>query len=778
VVNQAGAGLTVYNGSSFVPAAGGAFYADKVISCLMELSPRRVLIGCRYNGFFLYDPVTGASSEPFPDYPSTAAAFRGNQIYHGIILPDGNLAVATLSGGTFIISPEGRMLKLLNRSHGLRDNVNYFLGLSNESNLWICTSNGISSFNTNSPFILWDYNSGIDGIVLDIEEYQGDIYIGTLTGLYRIRGTGDQKALYQPGAGRLLESEVWSLVRVNRNGRDLLLAGTGNGLVAMNGGVPEVIRQGGLILKVMPLRSDPDVLLAMQPDKMDVFRWNGSQLRAVKSLSGLFTGLRSAAEDNSGNLWIGTRNGGVVRLPVDQLTGDNLPAPAVFHFDSLLTDVMAYQGQVLFGNTNGLFSYNYATREMERCRLFGPDVANARRMISTLKKDARGNIWIGGEDILLARPDGTYTFEKLNFQQIEDVFSAFVFLHIEDQKTWIGGNNGVYLYDSRVHLKLPEQLQAMINRIEVLGDTTLFLNAASAENLAKGSRTGGRDFLEIDLAKSNSQVTFSFSVPFFENEKNTQFSYRLEGYQEEWSPWASAPQVTYSNLKPARYRFEVKGKTIFNQESLPAEVRFTVPIPWYRSNFLYLVYLLLLAAVIYFIASYISRIRVRKQLRIEDLIRKRMQETNRSQILNILSAGNAASVLEAVHPATTLPAAGSVAHAESSDNHFLISALKILEANMGNHAMTAGDFCKEMGMSQAKVYRKLIALTGMSINEFIRNIRLKKAAQLLLETDLTVSEIAYETGFSSPGYFTKCFTAEFGQTPRDFSHKKHSAPNS
>ena len=78
-------------------------------------------------------------------------------------------------------------------------------------------------------------------------------------------------------------------------------------------------------------------------------------------------------------------------------------------------------------------------------------------------------------------------------------------------------------------------------------------------------------------------------------------------------------------------------------------------------------------------------------------------------------------------------------------------------------------FCREMGMSQARAYRKLISLTGMSINEFIRNIRLKKAAQLLVESDYTISEISYMTGFGSPGYFTKCFKTEFGINPRDFA---------
>jgi AraC-like DNA-binding protein len=391
-------------------------------------------------------------------------------------------------------------------------------------------------------------------------------------------------------------------------------------------------------------------------------------------------------------------------------------------------------------------------------------------MISTLKKDSRGNIWIGGEDILLARPDGTYAIEKLNFQQLKDVFSAFVFLHSSDQKTWIGGNNGVYLYDNRITIKHPSHIQTIINRVEVLQDLTLFLNVPFTTSDISGM---GKDILDIDLAKRNSQVTFYYSLPFFENERFTQFSYLLEGYQEEWSPWSSDTRVTFSNLRPKEYRFQVKGKTIYNQISEPAEVRFTVPRPWYLSSLAIALYALIFGVVVYLIARYISRVSIRKHLRIEDVIRKRIQESKRSHILGLLTDYTGPLSEPTAVPGHTGHGSALPPQAESREQQFLIRALKIMETHMGNAELTAGLFCKEFGMSQTKVYRKLISITGMSINQFIRNIRLKKAAQLLIESDDPISEVAYKTGFSSPGYFTKCFTEEFGTNPRDFSQKKH-----
>ena len=78
------------------------------------------------------------------------------------------------------------------------------------------------------------------------------------------------------------------------------------------------------------------------------------------------------------------------------------------------------------------------------------------------------------------------------------------------------------------------------------------------------------------------------------------------------------------------------------------------------------------------------------------------------------------------------------------------------------------DLGRDMGMSRVQLYRKLKSLTNYSPNELLRRMRLKKAASLLAASDMTVAEIAYEVGFSSPSYFTKCYKEQFGESPTDF----------
>ena len=70
-------------------------------------------------------------------------------------------------------------------------------------------------------------------------------------------------------------------------------------------------------------------------------------------------------------------------------------------------------------------------------------------------------------------------------------------------------------------------------------------------------------------------------------------------------------------------------------------------------------------------------------------------------------------------------------------------------------------------MGKMTLYRKLTSLTNLSGNSFIRNIRLKKAAQYLNAGHYNISEVAYMVGFKDPAYFTRCFKKEFGKSPSD-----------
>jgi len=105
----------------------------------------------------------------------------------------------------------------------------------------------------------------------------------------------------------------------------------------------------------------------------------------------------------------------------------------------------------------------------------------------------------------------------------------------------------------------------------------------------------------------------------------------------------------------------------------------------------------------------------------------------------------------------------------SVDERFLNHALKIMEEHLGDEQFSVERFAEEIGMSRKNLLRKIKALTDESVNEFIRNFRLNRAAQLLEAKSATVSEIAYQVGFNNLSYFSKCFKELFGRLPNEYA---------
>ncbi|WP_268125436.1 hybrid sensor histidine kinase/response regulator transcription factor [Roseivirga pacifica] len=106
----------------------------------------------------------------------------------------------------------------------------------------------------------------------------------------------------------------------------------------------------------------------------------------------------------------------------------------------------------------------------------------------------------------------------------------------------------------------------------------------------------------------------------------------------------------------------------------------------------------------------------------------------------------------------------------SLNDKLIQDAIKVVEEHMANTELSVEMLSKELGLSRAHLYKKLVALTGMTPVEFIRKIRIQRAAQLLKKSQLTVSEVAYKVGFNNRKYFTKYFKQEYNMLPSVFAN--------
>ncbi len=112
----------------------------------------------------------------------------------------------------------------------------------------------------------------------------------------------------------------------------------------------------------------------------------------------------------------------------------------------------------------------------------------------------------------------------------------------------------------------------------------------------------------------------------------------------------------------------------------------------------------------------------------------------------------------------------SEAHLEDRDKQFLKQLQAIIQKNLSDSEFGVEDMGQQIGLSRVQLYRKVKAMTGSSVVDLLRKARLAKARRLLETRSMSISEVAYEVGFSAPSYFTKCFKEEYGMLPGDVGY--------
>jgi AraC-like DNA-binding protein len=104
----------------------------------------------------------------------------------------------------------------------------------------------------------------------------------------------------------------------------------------------------------------------------------------------------------------------------------------------------------------------------------------------------------------------------------------------------------------------------------------------------------------------------------------------------------------------------------------------------------------------------------------------------------------------------------------SSDEKLLKSIVEFIETNMSDSDLTIDKIAKHTGFGHQYIYRKVKAYTGETLNEFVRNTKIRRAAQLLRSKKLSIAEVMIETGFNNHSYFSKCFRKVYKVNPTEY----------
>lgn len=569
------------------------------------------------------------STQTLSYFPSEIDSITQNDsptvFYHAITLKNGNILVSTIFKGAFLINKQGKLLKRIDKPVGLPTQTLPYIFEDQAENIWLATDNGIAQVELKTPLrVFKEEESGFDGVTLSIEEFEDKIYIGTTKGLF----FSDDSNQFTKVKG--LEGFCWGVKGFNINGKKHLYAITQNNLyyVDVDKALLLTPSNGANVLEQL---NDKKAILA-GGGGFTVVEFNAPREAKIVQVKPIENSQIRTITVLEKEVWLGTIQKGVYHLPY---SADSLQLEKIVHIDSITNvakgtevSVFTYQNELLVGTENGLYSFNKTTKELEPHSTLGKNLSK-NESVFRIAHDTNGNLYIVNADTkghtkrIEKDKDGKFVINATPFERIPDM-STQAILYDSKNTVWIGGSEGLYrFYPQKAknydYKKIPKPV---IRKVFLGEDSLFFAGNYINENgffIAEQPKNA-----EPTFSYDNNSLTFQFAAIIFQ--EGVRYSYKLEGYDEEFSNWTSESKKSYTNLYEGDYTFKVKTKNIYGAESEITTYSFTILPPWYRTWWAYLIYVFALGLFIWIMIWVNTQRLKRKNQKLEDTVKERTAE--------------------------------------------------------------------------------------------------------------------------------------------------------
>jgi signal transduction histidine kinase/DNA-binding response OmpR family regulator len=587
-------------------------------------NPPGLLLGTRENGLFLY-----GGSKVLPFSSEAVDYLSQNNISHGIPLSSspGDFALGTHKGGLVIFDSAGRLKRIFNKANGLlSDNVKYVYE-DRQGNLWLALDKGIARIESATPFSVFDDRSGLSGNFLSLVKYgpeaQENCYAGTTDGLFVLADS----QRFQPV--KELPEACWAMLPVN----DRLLVAARNGVFQINRQFTQIAplmeREAFALYtsRRWPRRVWVGAVFGLASLYLENNRW-----KKEFQLDTLSERIRSIAEDHHGNLWLGTLTQGAIKLefPADILhplvtrynSSHGLPPGEIY--------VANAGGRILFATEKGLYRFDNDRKRFLPDPLLGDRFCDGSRQVFRLVEDKQGNIWFYSLfRNFQAKPgsDGSYTLTDAPFRGFPISQVNSIYPDPDGHTVWFVGNDSIIRYDSAFKKDYQRDFPVYIRSVTVNGAVDQGSNL-----LFNGYRSGNRGSSRVVLPHRERNLRIEFAAPFFEEESETEYQWRLEGYDPNWCPWDLKPHTLYTNLDSGEYTFRVRARNIYEHISREARFSFRILPPWTRTWWAFSLYILTGLMLVYGIVRWRSGQLQREKRHLETVVKDRTTEINEKNI--------------------------------------------------------------------------------------------------------------------------------------------------
>lgn len=486
--------------------------------------------------------------------------------------------------------------------------------------------------------------------------------------------------------------------------------------------------------------------------------------RGAAHLSGLHVG--QLAIDGQGMIWASSNN------RIDIINPHTLQVSVVDHTDVVNYLMADAKGNVWIGSNGVVKCYTVAVGNSKlpaNCRewrIGGKVVCMC---------DVDGKTWVvtGRECCVIDMRGKSYRFKIPS-----DVMPLAMYYSSLQQSVILGGNDGYVSISADAPSRGKMQQRLLLTGVAV--------NGRQLQGDGNDSQTGcilteaPCNLKELEIKSSENNFVLQLTDLPFSGHPSGVYAYQLDGNSSEWQYMNRENlDITYNGLPHGNYHLTVHaidGEGNIGDEVYSLDI--SILPPWYLTVWAKLIYLLVAATIVWGIAKYLwVRRRLaeeqRQKTEILEQVDARMNFFNRlaEDLKTAVSHRSFDEILDLANNClgikTEKTEEEKPALAEA-DRRLLKEITDVIEAHMIDSDFNVTTLQEMVGIGGKQLYRKLKAMTGMTPVEYIRDIRMHKAALMLKEGKFSVSEVMYTVGFSNSSYFSKCFSKAFGATPTEY----------
>ena len=558
-------------------------------------------------------------------------------VYGGIKTGPHQYAFNTLYNGILIVDDSSRIIKTIDQKSGLSSNDVKAINLDKSGNLWCALENGIAKIDYYSPFSFYKEKSGLHGTVNVLIEFDKKVFVGTSEGLFI-----QNKENHEHGGSNFLsiikDFQVWDLLIVEKQlfvatSRGLFLFESKGMTLLSNDNSRTLTYQDSL--KLVTSSGKNGVLFL----KKTALNWEVIN-RIDKNFGIIINSVFDKKMNNSGyDFWIGTIKHGVARVNVKL---DFSYTIEVFNLDNGLPSGISipfqYNNKVLFATQEGIMRFSrdgvdsisksideFHSQKKHFDIAFLNEFYTTRAVLEV--KQVSDKLWLSLDNkINMLSPNSnsldSIPFKTINMNRINGFFQT------TDGVDWIVSDIGLvrYIKNDKKNFQVP--YDCLIRQINLNRDSIIF-KGCFAEELKGGilyTSLNQVNDSKVNISFEDNTISFQYSALFYEYEEQTVYSYKLEGYDEEWSKWSKDNETRFKNLNEGNYLFKVKAENIYGQESKETHYSFSINPPWYRSILAYVAYVIgSIIFILLIVKLSIYRIK-QKNINLELIIKVRTQK--------------------------------------------------------------------------------------------------------------------------------------------------------